>query len=134
MALHLFSVFNSSTDLRSISSTRFRHRHLYSNYICALTTRLPCSKFCEQTKVDASLDAQHAARVGRLMQRRAAAESVQYIAISRELSFVNIMMHSCSRFLSPLFDFGLVGIFVLCLHRSATTIFTCRPYSWYLRN
>jgi hypothetical protein len=36
-------------------------------------------------KVDASLDAQHAARAGRLMQRRAAAEKVQYIAISRKI-------------------------------------------------
>ena len=30
-------------------------------------------------QVDASLDAQHAARAGRLMQRRAAAEGVQYV-------------------------------------------------------
>ena len=36
------------------------------------------------SKVDASLDSQHAARAGRLMQRRAEMEQVQYIAISRK--------------------------------------------------
>jgi hypothetical protein len=74
-------------------------------------------------QVDASLDAQHAARAGRLMQNRAKKENVTYIAISRESNKSQAHTHTVIRFgfLSSCFTSPL--LFRFLLFRSTAALF-----------